>query len=298
MPRQVRDSVGMSQSYRPLQRGQLQSEWCKVGGWTIHARTGGGAAASGAPPLVLVHGAVMSSRYLVPTAALLAGEQRVYAPDLPGYGKSDKPPRALSMPQLADALAAWMRANRLEQAALLGNSMGCQVIAHLAVRHPALVGRAVLLGPTIDAQARNFPQQLARWLRDTPREAPSQGLVLLRDLWDCGLRRAVGLIRQTLRDRIEQQLPHMAAPTLVVRGAHDPLVPQRWAQEVTRLLPHARLLTLPGAAHTPNYGAPQALVRAVRPFLQTDDPREWLASQPFAPSILPLTHSSSSGPGT
>ncbi|HEU4323056.1 MAG TPA: alpha/beta hydrolase, partial [Roseiflexaceae bacterium] len=227
---------------------------------------------TGAPPLVLVHGAVMSSRYMIPTAELLASEQPVYAPDLPGYGKSDKPPRALSLPEMAEALAAWMGVNGLERAALLGNSMGCQVIAHLAVRHPALVDRAVLLGPTIDARARSFPRQLVRWLLDVPREAPSQGLVLLRDLWDCGPLRAAGLIRQTLRDRIEEQLPHMRAPTLVVRGARDPLVPQPWAEEVARLLPHGQLLTLPSAAHTPNYGAPLALVRALRPFLQADNP--------------------------
>ena len=65
-------------------------------------------------PVVLVHGQVISSRYMVPTAELLAPEFRVFAPDLPGFGLSGKPKRVLTVPELADALTGWMKANVLE----------------------------------------------------------------------------------------------------------------------------------------------------------------------------------------
>src|SRR5437764_14984060 len=88
------------------------------------------------PALVLVHGVGLSYRYLMPYAALLAEHFRVFVPDQPGFGRSHKPRRVLPLPELADWLADWMEAVGLEQAALMGNSFGCQVVVNLAVRHP------------------------------------------------------------------------------------------------------------------------------------------------------------------
>lgn len=57
------------------------------------------------------------------------------------------------------------------------------------------------------------------------------------------------------------------APTLGVRGARDPIVPQRWAEEAARLLPRGRLVVIPGAAHSITFHAPLELTRVIRPFL-------------------------------
>jgi pimeloyl-ACP methyl ester carboxylesterase len=78
----------------------------------------------------------------------------------------------------------------------------------------------------------------------------------------------VRTFRYALRDRIEARLPLVRVPTLVVRGSRDTIVPQRWAEEATRLLPHGRLVVIPGAAHTLVYKVPAELVRAIRPFLE------------------------------
>lgn len=51
----------------------------------------------------------------------------------------------------------------------------------------------------------------------------------------------------------------MSAPTVVVRGSLDPIVPQRWAEAAARLLPHGRLVVIPGATHTANFQAPAEL---------------------------------------
>ena len=113
---------------------RLISRWADIGGLRMHARAATDAANAGALPVVLVHGLVVSSRYMIPLAARLAAHAHVYAPDLPGFGKSDHPERPLKIAGLADALAGWMRATGLARAALIGNSMGCQVIAELALR--------------------------------------------------------------------------------------------------------------------------------------------------------------------
>ena len=110
---------------------------------------------------------------MVPTLKRLSRHYRTYAPDLPGFGKSEKPSRILNVAGLSDALGAWIEAVGLEGAALVGNSVGCQIIANLAVRRPELVERVVLQGPNMDPHGRSVPRQVVLFLLDMPRESPS-----------------------------------------------------------------------------------------------------------------------------
>lgn len=82
--------------------------------------------------------------------------------------------------------------------------------------------------------------------------------------------RLIRTFRYALNDRIEEKLPRMNVPTLVVRGSLDTIVPQLWAEEATRLLPGGRLVVLPGAPHTVVYNAAPELVRVALPFLGGD----------------------------
>jgi 2-hydroxy-6-oxonona-2,4-dienedioate hydrolase len=254
--------------------GRLSSEWIRAEGLLMHARVSVDPTPSSSLPLVLVHGIGVASRFMVPVAELLALYHRVYAPDLPGFGKSEKPAHALSLVELTDVLAWWMREIGLESAAFLGNSFGCQIVADLALRYPELVERVVLQGPTMDPRARTARQQLIRWLRNSRQEPLSHGLISAREYPRCGFRRLIKTFRYALEDRIEEKLPHVRVPALVVRGSRDPIVPQRWAEEATRLLPMGRLAVIPGAPHTVVYDAPLDLARVVRPFLSSVKGRE------------------------
>ena len=234
----------------------------------MHARISAGATPSGAPTLVLVHGVAVSSRYLVPFAERLTPRLRIFVPDLPGYGLSACPPgRDLTIPELADALLAWMDRSGLEKPDLLGNSFGCQVIADLAARHPDRVGRLILQGLTVDPHARSAWRQVLRWLAVLPFERYSEAGVLLRDAWDLGLFRAVSMVRAALRDPIEQKLSRISARTLVVRGTRDAIVPERWAKEAVALLQDGQLISIERAAHTINYSQPRWLAEVVLSFL-------------------------------
>ena len=248
--------------------GKLASRWALVEGLPMHARVSVDPVPAGSPTVVFVHGLLVSSRYAVPTALRLAPYFRTYVPDLPGYGKSVKPGHVLTVPELADALGAWMDAIGLGRVALVSNSFGCQVAADFTARYPERVERLVLAGPTTDPQRRTAHQQIGWWLLDVPLEPRSLYLVVVRDLLDAGPRRALRMFQHMLEDRIEEKLPHVPVPTLVVRGSRDTVVPQRWVEEATRLLPQGRLVVIRGAPHTLNYNAPRALVRVVRSFLQ------------------------------
>ena len=254
---------------RPLQWGPLRTTWLATEEGRLCVRVADSAPRSDVV-VVLVHGVIVSSRYLLPTAAELAADIDVLVPDLPGYGLSDAPPGPLTLGTLADAAVACATAAGHDRVALVGNSFGAQVAVEAAVRHPARVGRLVLIGPTTDPAARTLPRQYLRWQRNAPDEHLAILPVMARDLADMGLRRAATLLRVMLDDRIEDKLPHVQAPTLVVRGDRDRLVPPRWADEVVRLLPHGRPATVPGYAHMPHWSGSLALAPVLRAFLRAD----------------------------
>jgi 2-hydroxy-6-oxonona-2,4-dienedioate hydrolase len=236
----------------------------------MHARVSVDLAPTRSLPIVLVHGIGVASRFMVPTAEVLAPYHRVYAPDLPGFGKSSKPAHVLNVAELADALAGWTRAIGLASAIFLGNSFGCQIVVELALRYPQLLERLVLQGPTMDPQARTAWRQIARLLRNSHHEPVSHGFISAREYPRCGLRRLMKTFRYALDDRIEEKLPRVRVPVLVVRGSKDPIVPQRWAEETVRLLPMGKLAVVPNAPHTVVYDAPLKLASVVEPFLSGD----------------------------
>lgn len=241
----------------------IEHVWTKAGPYHIHARE---TRPSGGPPLVLLHGLVVSSRYMQPLMRTLAPRFSVHAPDLPGFGRSSGPAGVLDVLALADALAAWIEARAVAPTPVLAHSFGCQVLAALLCHRSSLVKKAILVGPTVDPAGRTALRQAWRLTRDAPemiRLAP----VLLRDLYGAGLRRFLLTYRHMLHDRIEERLPRARVPTLVVRGERDPVASQRWAEEAASLLPAGRLAVLPGAWHAPNFSAPGALARLAVPFL-------------------------------
>jgi 2-hydroxy-6-oxonona-2,4-dienedioate hydrolase len=251
---------------------QLESDWVQTGPHRLHAQRAVSLAPPGRPTLVLVHGVAVSSRNMAPSAEAFAPHVPVWAPDLPGHGRSDDADHVLSAGELADALVAWMDAVGLDRPCLLGNSFGCQIAAEVAARHPDRVERLVLQGPTTDPQARSYPRQIVRWVRNGRLEGSTQSEVTMKDWRDAGLKVLLGTLRHCVRHRIEDVLPRIQAPTLVVRGERDPIVPQRWAEEATALLPDGRLVVLPDASHTITNIHPEAMVDIALPFLLGGDP--------------------------
>lgn len=263
----------MLQTHRSTQpKGRLLDLWLRVDGLKIYAHASQPPAAH-VLPVVLVHGYGMSSEYMVPLAKRLAAASTVYAPDLPGHGRSDDPPRTLSIRELADFLAAWLDAAGIGKAAFLGNSMGCQILAELAVRHPERVDRLILVSPTVDPTARTFLRELPRFLKTAFAERPSILLMVMRAYFRAGFRRLRQEMRFAFADRIEQNLVRISVPSLVVRGERDAVVPQAWAADVARQLGAGDVQVIRGGGHALNYSAADELMRVIAPFLGSEPPR-------------------------
>jgi 2-hydroxy-6-oxonona-2,4-dienedioate hydrolase len=247
---------------------ELLSRWDTVDGLRIHALERTDLAPPGRTPIVLAHGAAVSSRHMERAAQALAASFPVYVPDYPGHGRSQNPPHVLDAAGLADFLAAWCRTAGLDRVHLLGNSFGCQVIAELAARRSELVERVVLQGPTVDAHAHGV-RQVGRWFVNSKREGMTQPNETFGQWARAGPRVFVQTLLAMDRHRIEQALPRVRVPALVVRGSRDAIVPQHWAEEVTELLPDGRLTVIPGETHTIVLSAPEKLAAVVEPFLDT-----------------------------
>lgn len=242
--------------------------WQQVGPWRLHVRHAAGDA--GATPVVCVHGWGVSGRYMEPTLAALGGARGVWAPDLPGHGRSARPRRALAVEQLADLLVAWMDATGIERAAFVGNSMGCQTIVDLALRHRARVNRLVLVGPALDDDARSLWRHFGRLLADIPFERASLTGVVA---WDY-LRMGPQLLWQEFRHMwAEPELAKMRrvdVPALVVRGAHDAVVPMSWARRVAEALRAPEPVVVPRWGHALNYSAATELCSVVERFVGSE----------------------------
>jgi pimeloyl-ACP methyl ester carboxylesterase len=244
----------------------LSSDWVMVNGWRIHYRMAG----RGQQAVVLVHGLTVSGNYLLPTAELLDGFA-VYIPDLPGFGRSEKPPRVLDIVEMAETLIAWMDAVGLERAYLLGNSMGCHTITVVAARHPARVAGIILVSPAGDPGGRNTPRLVLRFLNNSLREPLSSWVIMFRDFLKAGLRRTLLTLHNLQRCPLEPWLPQVHVPALVVGGGRDRIVPRWWVGRVAALLPQGGAVVIPEAAHVPNYSHPECMAALVRAFIDSRD---------------------------
>lgn len=260
----------MVEAPSPTVAPKFESRWTELNvdqrSMQIHARVADAVCQPGLSSVVFVHGLLVSSRYMLPTAQAVARHRTVHVPDLPGYGKSDKPPRALDVRGLAGALAEYVQVTGLERPAIVANSFGCQIAAEFAARHPDRLSCLTLLGPTVDPSSRPALKLALRWAMNIPLEPFSLDLVLLRDLLDMGIPRMYETLRHMMRHHIETLLPSVSAPTLVVRGGRDSTVSQRWAEHFVSLLPDGRLAVIPGAPHTLNYNSPDHVVRLLETF--------------------------------
>ncbi|HEY0129969.1 MAG TPA: alpha/beta fold hydrolase, partial [Allosphingosinicella sp.] len=205
------------------------SEWTDVPavGVEMHSRYWPGTGERGAAPILLLPGLALSSRSLFPLARRLSARgYEVHALDLPGFGRTRKPPKATwpagpNVRAQADQLRDWMDSRGLGRVVLYGISVGSQVAADFAVRYPERVERLVLAGPAPDPAMRTPLRQYGGVLMNMPFEAPSLNDVFQVEYASAGLARMVQQLRRTVDDAIETKLPGIAVPALVVRGQFD-----------------------------------------------------------------------------
>lgn len=255
----------------PIDRGWI-AEYMNVDGETWFSRVSP-VGDPDVPPIVMLHGLIVSGTYFRPVAAYLDDRYRVYVPDLPGYGRSPSK-RTWSIPSLTSRLAGWMDAHSLGACVIVGNSLGCQVATELAVIRPDLVAGLVLVAPTMDPRVTGMVHIAVRALMDVPRERRSIWTIWIPDFFLAGPRRGLRMLHECLTDDQVSRLPLVEKPTLIVGGERDPIAPPEWVHAMAEHMPLARSIIISGSPHAMNYSSPRDLGRAIDFVIQGWDKKE------------------------
>lgn len=240
--------------------------WISVAGRTTRYRRL--EAAAGGLPIVLVHGIACSSAAYGPVLAHLAGlrHELVLAPDMPGYGRSRGPRRALGVCELGAWLAEFFDAVGVEQAHVVGHSMGCQVALALARQHPRRVASVALIGPTTGDHGQSLLRYGLGLLGDSVVETPGWNLTLLHMWRQMGLRRYAATLRTMLRDHPIALAQQVRCPSLVIRGTRDAIIPDRVAVRLAAALPGGQIVRIPRAAHAAQFSRPAEVCAVLSEF--------------------------------
>lgn len=223
----------------------------------------------GGSVVVLVHGLGLSAGVWRPHLPLLArAGHRVLAPDLPGFGRSDDPATGYAVPQTAEWLERFTRAEALPAAAWVGHSVSCQFLLRLARLHPDRVTALVLAAPTGERHGgRRVRAQLRGLAVDAFQERPGLVAGVVRRY----LRSPVAAIRMWMgarNHRPEADADGVRAPTLLVLGKDDPVVDARFARRLARRIARVRIRILPEAAHAVALDPAGEFSRRVAEFLE------------------------------
>jgi pimeloyl-ACP methyl ester carboxylesterase len=257
----------------------MNESYVDVRGTRIRILRGGGG-----PPLLYLHGSGDPGHWL-PVHDELARDHDVIRPDHPGYGFSDEGRGIDSVHDLAFFYLDLLDELGLERVDVIGSSLGGWIAADLATIEPKRIGHLVLIGSTgLRVEGSGQPDEFV--LEPAAAiEATYVGADARRAATDAfeALEEDSTAMERYLRNRITtahlawnpyfhdpklvERLHRIAAPTLLVWGSEDGLVPSvhghRWAE----LVPGSRLELVERSGHLPHVEQTERFLEIVRPFL-------------------------------
>ena len=278
---------------------RIEDGWVEVDGLRVHCLKAG----EGNVPVLLLHGGGYDSASLSYKHAVgpISEHHRVFAPDWPGYGESDKPEMQYSTEYYVGFLGRLMDALSMEKASLVGISMGGAIALGFSLRSPQRVDKLVLvdshgLGGEVPGGVASYvfvrlpllnklvwaalgrSRRMVRASLQTtfydPR-AITENLVnevyelvkkpRVGQAWRSWQKNEIG--REGLRTNFVNRLHELAVPTLILHGAEDKYVPDSWALRAHTLIKDSELHIFPQCGHWLTLERPEEFDGAVLAFL-------------------------------
>jgi pimeloyl-ACP methyl ester carboxylesterase len=241
----------------------IARETIEVSGLPIHYEVAGEG-----EPIVLVHGLSESTRIWYRNVPALSKQYRTYLIDLPGFGAMRKAHRHFNLQKSGAWLADWMQAVGLQEATLVGHSMGGYIVMALAAQQPQKVKRLVLVDSIGIPFNRPVQQLVYPALKSIMKTIPT--------FWPCihydYLRAGPTMVRKAAQQiAMLDAAPVIAAihtPTLIIWGEHDDLVPLASGRLLHEQIAGSRLLIIPKTNHFCMFERPHAFNNALLAFLQ------------------------------
>lgn len=246
------------------------------------------------PPLLLLHGTGASTHSWAGLMPLLAADFTIVAPDLPGQGFTQAPPREfLSLPGMARAITGLLRELGIAPDIAVGHSAGAAVAIQMTLSRQitpraivSLNGALLPLGgmagqffaplaklltamPFVSglfARRARDPQAIQRMIEQTGSTLDARGIELYRRLASnpAHVAAALGMMANWDLRSFATTLPRLKVPLTLVVGSQDRTIPPSQAERVRELLPQAKIATLPGLGHLAHEEQPEECAEIIR----------------------------------
>ena len=240
--------------------------------------------------IVMIHGLGASAERWNKVIPLLSGDFRVVVPDLIGFGYSDKPHANYTLEFFLDFMEKFLAGAGVRRPTLMGASMGGQVAAEFAATRPGCVDRLVLVSPSglikeptpaLDAYilASLYPnRENAAGAFEMMQEPDSIDDALIDDfvkrmrLPNAKLAFMSTILGLSSTPLSEADIGRISAPTLIVWGAGDAVIPIQHGYRFVSLMPGCEFFRMEGCGHAPFAEQPEAFAERALEFLNASPP--------------------------
>jgi pimeloyl-ACP methyl ester carboxylesterase len=237
------------------------------------------------PVAVLLHGFPMNSQVWNNWAKSLSQHVMVYTPDLPGFGKSEAPDRPFSIQDIANAMNVWMDQLDLDNAVIIGHSMGGYVALKMVEQRPERFRGLVLFHSTAladSAEKKESRTKVLKFIEDNGVEAFTSNFIapLYADPSNPSIPEVRGITIQAsadavagytiaMRDREDttRVLRDFKNPVLFLAGDKDGGIPVTTIEEQSRIGEHIRSQILKDTGHMGMFERPEETLTTVKTFI-------------------------------
>jgi non-heme chloroperoxidase len=266
----------------PAQAAPRFSEIKLSTGVRLHYAEEGPASGS---PVIMLHGLSDSWFSFSKVMPLLGKRHRVYALDLRGHGNSDKPATGYLMRDLAEDVVAFMDAQKIARATIVGHSMGSFVAQQVALAAPQRVSRLVLIGSATTPNEFGGMQEFYDAAAALPEPVPEafardfQVSTIYRPVGDAFLERAIDeslklpsrvwreLVKGMSATEAAVALGRLRIPTLVLAGEKDTFAVPALQPPLVAMLKSAKLKIYQETGHAVHWERPAEFARDVDLFM-------------------------------
>lgn len=239
-------------------------------------------------PLIVLHGAYMNIPSMGTIIPKLAETHKVYAIEFQGHGRTTDIDRPITYPNLADDVAAFMDAVKIEKADVFGYSMGAAAGLQLAIRHPEKVDKLAAASVAYDAEGWQpafkafIPQMSVEMFVNMPFAEDYRKLAANPDGFPELVRKLIALEKEPMA--WEADVRALKTPVLIITGDADVATLEHSVAlfrllgggvmgDMGKPLPASRLAVLPATSHTAVISQPELLHAFVEPFLKGKTPK-------------------------
>jgi pimeloyl-ACP methyl ester carboxylesterase len=237
-------------------------------------------------PVLLIHGLGGSIESWTNNIGELAKSLRMIAVDLPGFGMSDKPKMSYTIKFFGDFVFQFLKLLQLEQASMVGSSLGGQVAAEVAISHPSLIKKLVLISPAgtlpysfkgspalwkyvkvINAKSAHQVKLALSVLDNKPVDDTYAQLVYQKLLMPGAKEAFLSALEGSARaPRQNNRLNRIRAPTLLLWGKEDHMIPVKFVEPFVKMK-NCRIVMIENCGHRPHFARPELFNRIVAEFL-------------------------------